>query len=360
VQIPSGPAVKKGKKDARVPALRQRLHLEGDAENTVYDDQLAEAVKAFQKERGMPANGILTPATVEALNGKSKSRQINAVISNMERWRWLPRDLGKTYVMVNIPDFTLKMVHDGTQKFTTRIVVGKPNTPSPIFSDEIENIVVNPSWHVPQSIIYGEYMPALERDPSALARMGLQVAYARDGSISIKQPPGERNALGRLKFNFPNKYQVYLHDTPTKHLFAQERRAFSHGCMRVQNPEKFGEALLSVAMPRENYTAQRLTGMYGKNEATLKFPSNIPVHLVYMNAYVDDAGKLVVRDDVYGYDNRTFSALNGKYLANNERSQKVAGGPNPAKRAYQQKRQMAEQQQAPRRPQGGFFFPFFQ
>ncbi|BAT57755.1 murein L,D-transpeptidase [Variibacter gotjawalensis] len=361
IEVPGGPVIRSGKKDARVPVLRQRLHIEGDPENTTYDAALVEAVKAFQRERGLTVNGQVTTAVIDALNGRSKTKQIDTVVANMERWRWLPRNLGQTYVMVNVPDFTLKMVDRGNQIFTTRIIVGKANTPSPVFSDEIENIVVNPSWHVPESIVYGEYG---SMSPEALAARGYEVSYRRDGTMAIRQPPGERNALGRLKFNFPNAYQVYLHDTPTKPLFAQDRRAFSHGCMRVQNPEKFGEALLSVAMPRDGYTAQKLTSMYGRNEVTLKFPKTIPVHIVYMNAYVDDHGKLVVRDDVYGWDKRTQSALNGKYMAVAERSQKVTpGSSSQAKRNFQQKR-MADQRDPagpPRRAGGdGFFlFPFF-
>ncbi|MCC7346152.1 MAG: L,D-transpeptidase family protein [Variibacter sp.] len=352
VQVPAGPTLKPGKKDKRVPLLRQRLQVEGDPADHTYDKALVEAVKAFQKQKGQKATGTVTNALVELLNGRSRSRDVATILSNMERWRWLPRDLGPNYVMVNIPDFTLKAVRNGQVAFHTRIVVGKPNTPSPSFSAAIENVLVNPSWHVPQSIIYGEYLPALERDPEALARMGLQVTHNRDGSIAIKQPPGERNALGRIKFNFPNKYQVYLHDTPTKHLFAHDRRAYSHGCMRVQNPAQFAEVLLSIALPEQHYSAERVTKMYGSGEQWLRFKKNIPVHLVYLNAYVDDAGKLVIRDDVYGWDKRVQSALNGHYVSAMERSQKVV--PGAAQRTYKPPRQVVEEQPRP----GFFLFPF--
>jgi murein L,D-transpeptidase YcbB/YkuD len=264
--------------------------------------------------------------------------------------------------MVNVPDFTLKVVDDHKTLFHTRIVVGKPNTPSPSFSAAIENILVNPTWHVPQSIIYNEYLPALEQDPGVLTRMGLVMDRAADGSISIRQPPSERNALGRIKFNFPNRYQVYLHDTPDKKLFAQERRAYSHGCMRVQNPTQFGEVLLSLAQPPElRYSADRLQRMFGSGEQWLNFKKKIPVHVTYMNAYVDDAGKLVVREDLYGYDARVRSALRGEYMAIAERSQKVTPGVIPASasnsaRRIQARRQVVQEQ--PRR--GGFFFPWFQ
>jgi L,D-transpeptidase YcbB len=352
VQIPHGKTLKVQKKpmdDSRVPLLRERLRLEGDAANTHYDAKLADAVKEFQKQRGLGASGVLDKATVDALNGRSKSRDINAIISNMERWRWLPRDLGKAYVMVNVPDFSLKTVHNGATVFKTRIVVGKPTTPSPSFSAQIENILVNPTWHVPESIIYGEYLPALAQDPGVLSRMGLIVERNADGRIAIRQPPGERNALGRIKFNFPNRFHVYLHDTPDKKLFEHEKRAFSHGCMRVQNPAVFGEVLASIAIPHERYTAERLTRMFGTGEQTLKFKTAIPVHLTYMNAYIDEHGKLVVRDDLYGYDGRVQAALRGEYMAIAERSQRVTPG---AAGARQRGRRVVQDQHRG-------FFPFF-
>jgi len=308
-RIATGPLVKVGSKDERVPLLRKRLGLAGDADDLVYDRELSNAVKAFQAENGLKKTGNLNTATINALNGPSQDKKIDAIVANMERWRWLPRDLGRVHVMVNIPDYTLKVVRDGKTVFRTRIVVGKAATPTPIFSDKIENIVVNPTWYVPPSIIYNEYLPALEQDPEVLSRMGLRLARNRDGSIQITQPPGERNALGRLKFNFPNRFMVYLHDTPQKHLFAHDQRAYSHGCMRVQNPEKFAEVLLSAAMPNERWDAERITKAYGKGERWLKFEQQIPVHITYMNAFVDEDDKLVLRKDIYGYDSRVQLAL---------------------------------------------------
>jgi murein L,D-transpeptidase YcbB/YkuD len=350
VHVPTGPTLRIGTIDERVPLVRERLGVSG--EGNVYDANLAQAVKAFQREKGIGADGMLGPHTLDVLNGgrRSTSTDIKAIVSNMERWRWLPRDLGHGYVMVNIPDFTLKVVKDHRTAFHTRIVVGKPATPSPNFAAAIENILVNPTWHVPQSIIYNEYLPALREDPTVLARMGLVMEHNRDGSISIRQPPGERNALGRIKFNFPNRFQVYLHDTPDKNLFSQERRAYSHGCMRVQNPTQFGEVLASIGLPGENITAERLHSMFGTGERWLNFKHKVPVYLVYFNAYVDDAGKLVVRPDLYGYDQRVQSALRGQYMAVFERSQRVS--PTAMRRA----RQIV--QEVPRYQQRSFFFPF--
>ena len=230
----------------------------------------------------------------------------------MERWRWLPRDLGKAYVMVNIPDYTLRVVSNGAVAWKTKIVVGKPSLPTPLLSETMKFITVNPTWNVPPSIIYNEYLPALQQDPTALERIGLKVTYDRDGSVHVYQPPGERNALGRIRFNFPNKFLVYQHDTPDKHLFAHDKRAYSHGCMRVQDPLKYGEVLLSIAAPRENWTQERLHRMFGSSEQNINFPTPIPVHLTYQTAYVDDAGKLVIREDIYGRDGRVLAALKGE------------------------------------------------
>jgi murein L,D-transpeptidase YcbB/YkuD len=246
------------------------------------------------------------------LNGPRRDRDADVIVANMERWRWLPRDLGKAYVMVNIPEYTLRVFNNGALAWKTRVVVGKPSMPTPLLSETMKFITVNPTWNVPPSIIQNEYLPALQQDPTALERIGLKVEHNRDGTIHVYQPPGDRNALGRIRFNFPNKFLVYQHDTPDKHLFANEKRAFSHGCMRVQDPLKYGEVLLSIALPKEGYTQERLHRMFGSAEQNINFPTPIPVHLTYQTAFVDDAGKLVIRDDIYGRDARVLAALRGE------------------------------------------------
>jgi murein L,D-transpeptidase YcbB/YkuD len=170
-------------------------------------------------------------------------------------------------------------------------------------------ITVNPTWNVPPSIIYKEYLPALQQDPTMLQRMGLKFERNSDGSIHISQPPGEGNALGRIRFNFPNKFLVYQHDTPDKYLFAKEDRAYSHGCMRVQNPDQYAATLLGIALPQENYTAERIRGMYGKGEVNINLPTPIPVNITYQTAFVDDSGKLEFRKDVYGRDAQMIALL---------------------------------------------------
>jgi murein L,D-transpeptidase YcbB/YkuD len=237
------------------------------------------------------------------------SRQIETILANMERWRWYPRDLGSAHVIVNQPDFTLRVMHDGAQVWTTRIVIGKPSMPTPLLSETMKFITVNPTWHVPPSIVHNEYLPALAQDPTVLSRMGLRVSYS-GGGVSISQPPGPGNALGRIRFNFPNRFLVYQHDTPDKYYFAHEVRAYSHGCMRVQDPAKYAEVLLNIVHPEEHWTAARITRMFGTAEQNLQLqPTPVWVHLTYQTAFVDSAGKLQMRRDIYNLDSRTLAAM---------------------------------------------------
>jgi len=246
---------------------------------------------------------------------RSRKNKADAIIANMERWRWLPRDLGKTHVIVNIPDFTLGVYNEGAPVWHTKIVVGKPgNLATPLLSETMKYLTVNPTWNVPPSIIRNEYLPALERDPGALERIGLRVSNNPDGSLRVYQPPGERNALGRIRFNFPNQFLVYQHDTPDKKLFARDSRAFSHGCMRVENPEKYAEVLLSLSQPEDNYTIARIRSLYGDQERTINLKQPILVHVTYQTAFVDKQGQLNVRHDIYGLDTATL-----KLMRNDER-----------------------------------------
>jgi len=315
VHVPEGKILRPGMKDARVVVLRKRLDIAGDKDNPLYDDAVRDAVKTFQTESDIAVDGNLGPNTVGALNGEPKEARrpsanpIDTIIVNMERWRWLPRDLGNPHVIVNVPDYTLTLYNNGKVYWHTRIVAGKPGLATPMVSAEMKFITVNPTWNVPPSIIEKEYLPALQEDPQALERIGLRLTQDPDGTIHISQPPGAGNALGRIRFNFPNKFLVYQHDTPDKYLFAREKRAYSHGCMRVQNPLTYGEKLLSLVLPNEHYTEARLENMFGGNEININFPKFIPVHLTYQTAFVDDAGKLQLREDVYGRDAKMIAIL---------------------------------------------------
>ena len=319
VHVPEGKILRPGMKDARVVALRKRLDIKGDKDNTLYDNDVRDAVRTFQTAAELNNDGNLGANTVKALNGEKKEAvkgpsadPIDTIIVNMERWRWFPRDLGNQHVIVNVPDFRLTLWNDNKVYWTTKIVAGKPGShATPMISAEMKFITVNPTWNVPPSIIQNEYLPALQQDPQALERIGLKVEQASDGTVRIYQPPGAGNALGRIRFNFPNKFLVYQHDTPDKHLFAKEERAFSHGCMRVQNPLTYGEKLLSLALPKENYTEAKLEKMFGGSEININFPKNIWVHLTYQTAFVDEEGKFQFRKDVYGRDARMIAVLKG-------------------------------------------------
>ena len=333
-RIAGGPAIKPGDKDARVPLLRARLNVSltapaptqetmkvrdkrtgqiklvkvqkeaGKPDELVYDKALLNAVKNVQARADIKPTGVIDGRTLAAINGPTAAQKADAVAATMERWRWLPRDLGKSYVMVNIPDYTLKVVRDDKIVWRTKIVAGKPQTQTPLLTAAMDNVVVNPSWYVPQSIIQNELLPVYASDPQIFARMGLEVKRGPDGHINVVQPPGAANALGRIKFNFPNKFQVYLHDTPEKRLFASERRAYSHGCMRVENPIKFGEVMLGMALAGAAPDARQIESLVGQDEKTFKLDRRPMVHLTYQTAFLDDAGALVVRDDIYGFDQR--------------------------------------------------------
>ena len=328
VQIADGPALKytpaRGKKqpeivvdDPRVPQLRAKLNITENADDTRYDAKVAEAVRKFQDSADLKPTGVLDDRTIKAINSPKRDRAIDTVLVNMERWRWLPRQLGaanlnNAYVILNVPDYTLRVMQNGAPVWTTRVVTGKPgNHATPMLTETMKFITVNPTWNVPPSIIYNEYLPALQQDPTVLQRMGLRLERNRDGSIHISQPPGEGNALGRIRFNFPNKFLVYQHDTPDKHLFAKEERAFSHGCMRVQNPDQYAATLLGIVLPNERYTAEKIRSMYGRSEIDIKFPTPVPVNITYQTAFVDDAGKLQLRKDVYGRDAAMLSIMRG-------------------------------------------------
>ncbi|MGC2809986.1 MAG: L,D-transpeptidase family protein [Bradyrhizobium sp.] len=301
--------------DSRVPQLRAKLGITENANDDHYDAKVAAAVRRFQEGADIKPTGVLDDRTVKAINSPKRDKQIDTVIVNMERWRWLPRDLGApgigdAYVILNIPDFSLRVMQHGAPVWTTRVVTGQPGIhATPLLTETMKFITVNPTWNVPPSIIYNEYLPALQQDPTVLQRMGLKLERARDGSIHISQPPGDRNALGRIRFNFPNKFLVYQHDTPDKYLFAKDERAFSHGCMRVQNPDQYASVLLNITEPNQHYTPEKIRSMYGQSEIDLKFPTPIPVNITYQTAFVDDAGKLQFRRDVYGRDATMLALL---------------------------------------------------
>ncbi|KAB1077652.1 L,D-transpeptidase family protein [Methylobacterium soli] len=316
VRLPAGPVLKLGMRDARVPLIRARFGLEphsggtldaapGEAED--YDAAVVAAVTDFQRSRGLPANGLLTVQTTVALATPAARGPVSGdeptLLVNMERWRWLPADLGRDYVMVNIPEFRLRVFRNASLRDEARVIVGKTESPTPIFSGAMEYAVVNPSWNVPPSILKNEFLPGLARDPNYAARRGYQVVR-HGNAISVRQPPGERNALGFIKFMFPNNHAVYLHDTPNRSLFSASHRAMSHGCVRVDDPFRFADAVLPDA-----WSSERLKKLIGKGERSIRLSEKLPVHLAYFTAYLDDSGQYRTLPDLYGYDARMRTAL---------------------------------------------------
>jgi len=311
VRVPHGALIrfnaKKPQEDNRVPLLRQRLGLAAK-DDKFYDKELMEAVVAFQKASKIMSGGTVGPQTIDTMNGVTRDRTEDIILANMERWRWLPRDLGKGHVITSIPGFYLRVFLDGKEVWETRVVVGATNKITPITTQEMSFITVNPTWNVPPSIVARDYIPALRQDPDAMKRMGMRVATRPDGTLHISQPPGDANALGRLRFNFPNRFLVYQHDTPLRHLFAHEERAYSAGCIRVQDPLKYAELLMNIARPGEDWSQEKIRKLYGNAEHRLDFKNNIPVHLVYNTAEVRD-GKLIIRKDLYKVDAATIKNL---------------------------------------------------
>jgi murein L,D-transpeptidase YcbB/YkuD len=320
IVVPEGALLKPGKSDARAPLLRQRLGigLAADTDPEVYDEPLVEAVMAFQTESGLNADGIVGPQTLNLMNGRSREDEITSVVANLERWRWMPRDLGALNIFVNVPEFMVRVVKDGTVTHETRVIVGKPQNPTPTFSHVMSHLIVNPYWNVPASIIRNELMPELRSNPWGFASQGYEIFgrvqgrmrqidprlvawYAVDPRlIQIRQVPGDHNALGRIKFMFPNQHDVYLHDTPSKSLFKRDFRALSHGCVRVQNPFEFADALLPTAAP--DWNSLRLKDLFSPQERRVDLAREIPVHLAYFTAWATDGGELRYFDDIYGYD----------------------------------------------------------
>lgn len=320
VVVPDGGILRPGKYDKRAAILRERLDLPPAIDNaTYYDDTLVAAVEAFQSSLGLIVDGVVGPATVAALNGGSATSRAD-IVANMERWRWMPEELGEFMVHVNIPEFRLSIMDHGTPSYTTRVVTGKKANQTPIFSDEMEHIVVNPYWNVPSSILVNEIGPKLSPDPEYISRNNMELlsggkvidASAIDWSTNsvsnfrIRQRPGRGNALGSVKFLFPNKHAVYLHDTPSKSLFSRSFRAYSHGCVRVHNPWEFAEALLK----RETTVKiASLEGQRGKNEKWNNLNSHIPVHITYFTLRVDETGMIRSYGDVYGHNAKLIALM---------------------------------------------------
>jgi murein L,D-transpeptidase YcbB/YkuD len=329
-RIPNGKSIRRGEQSEQIALIRERLKLAANvpdaADPTLYDDDLAKAIIAFQSERGIRAkDGVITNTTRRALN-ELEAPNPKKLLANMEEWRWMPDDLGDTYVMVNVPEFTVRVFRNGEVVHSERVVVGQTDKQTPIFSKDLETIYFHPRWNVPDSIKVRELWPSLARGGSYFSRQGLRLS--RNGreinprsvnwgaadirNYDVYQPPGPGNVLGVVKFTFPNKHAVYMHDTPTKPLFNESVRTFSHGCVRVRNPVRLAEVLLAAD---KGWDQARVDSIVDgpRDETPVKLEHHIPVHVVYFTAWVDDDGKVQTWRDIYGHEKRIMLALDGKF-----------------------------------------------
>jgi len=347
VQIPDGPTLKKGVEHEQVALLRQRLEIASTTDDGVsvngaavnentFDDAVEAAVKDFQRSHGAAPDGVVGAGTRRLMNqthhAAANRGQERLILLNMERWRWLPHDLGAFYVNVNVPEFMLRIVEDGKVIHTTRVVAGKTDKQTPIFSQDMQEVVFNPFWNVPNSIKTEELLPYLTGgggffasgwDTSVLERHNLHINMGGREvdpasinwdrvdirSLNIYQPPGPDNVLGTVKFVFPNKHDVYMHDTTQKFLFAKEVRAESHGCMRVQNPDQVATILLKHD---QGWTQARVaSAIQGGPDQHVALQHRIPVYITYFTAWVNADGTMSTFGDIYGHDARMTAALYG-------------------------------------------------
>lgn len=334
--VPSGEKLEQGVSDSRIPALRNRLRTTADLDEasvvdpSFFDAVLTEAVKRFQNRHGLDTDGVVGPKTIAALNVPVEDRVLQIEL-NLERWRWLPEDLGRIHVIVNIAGFHLDIVEDDRVVLEMPVVVGRPYRRTPVFSDEMTYLVFNPYWQVPPNLARQDILPKIIADPEYLSKDKMRVfrgwgsdadeidpatvdwqnAKAEIGSYRFRQDPGPTNALGQVKFMFPNTFNVYLHDTPSRNLFSRAERAFSSGCIRVERPLELAAYLLG---PSGDWPAERIEKVLEKGvEETVLLPRRVPIHLLYWTAWLEnDPDEIHFRNDIYGRDARLAEALQGR------------------------------------------------
>ncbi len=309
--IPPGPNLKEGRQDRRASLLRQRLAISGDLDaasaakpGPVFDETLMQAVRHFQGRHGLKADGVVDPATLEALNVPVEQR-IDQIRVNLERARWVLRDPpGPTRVLVNIAAFSLEFTGAGEKPWKTRVVVGQPYLKTPVVESKIETIIFNPTWTVPQSIAETEILPKLAKNPGYLGKHNYRLVSS--DPLRIVQDPGPKNALGRVKFLFPNKYDIYLHDTPNRELFREATRTFSHGCIRVENALHLAELLLNDP----EWTPERIKRVVNSRQTLpVDLETPVPVGVVYRTVEISPAGEIGFVPDIYQRDFAVLSAL---------------------------------------------------
>ncbi len=326
--------LKPGGRDPSVPDIRAHLLMTGDYipcadsdESTRYDRCLKEAVIRYQKRNGLIANGVIGKNTLKALN-RTVDDRIMTIKINLDRIKWLHERPDSRHIIINIPDYRLYYEVNGKLKMTMKVIVGRRKNPTPIFSNRVKSVVLNPYWNVPRSIIQKEMIPKLLRNPHAMAARGIdiytgwgsdarkvsggsvnwaQYRYSKTVPFRFAQRPGNKNALGRIKFLFPNQFHVYMHDTPTKHLFKRHKRSYSHGCIRLQKPKEMMKTIASFNPSIELDKAEKI--LKSKKNTYFSLENTIPIDVVYLTAWVGYDGKLQFRDDVYNYDELMIASV---------------------------------------------------
>jgi len=315
-----------GESNKIVPQLRERLSISGEyhvcntPETNRYDSCLKKAVVEFQKSHGLVAKGVIGKETLKALNVPISSR-IRQIKLNLDRIKWLHERNASRHIIINIPSFTLYFEEEGRLKQKMRVIVGRKKNPTPIFSNTVQTIVLNPHWNIPKSIIQKEMIPKLLKNSNAMRKKGIEIykgwgtdalkidaksidwrqyRYSKTMPFHFAQKPGYKNALGKIKFLFPNQFAVYMHDTPNKKLFRRTTRAFSHGCIRLHKPR---ELLKTFSKFNDNINFKKSQKrLKGRKKTFLKLKKRVPVDIIYLTAYVDYEGTLQFRNDIYGYD----------------------------------------------------------
>lgn len=330
--IPEGPKIQKGDRGIRVFALRTRLVASKDlnffekSDEDVFDDRLEEAVRRFQRRHGLDIDGIVGALTLAAMNVPVEER-VRQIELNMERWRWLPQDLGSKHILINIANFELDINENNKQVMTMRVVVGKQYRRTPVFSAKMTYLVLSPYWHIPPRLAIQDKLPLIRKDVSYLEKQKIRIFQgwgaetkevdptsidwsqitAKNFNFRLRQDPGPLNALGGVKFMFPNRFNVYLHDTPSRELFGKTVRAFSSGCIRIENPI---EQAVYLLQENSRWTKESILAAIDRGvEQTLLLKDPVPVHLLYWTTWAEEDGLIHFRDDIYGRDKRLDEAL---------------------------------------------------
>ncbi len=311
--LDSLPTIKKslrsGDSSELIGRIKKRLSfLQGDSltNNNLFDTSMVLAIKKFQDRHGIDVDGVIGNKVIADLNIPLKKR-VEQLLINMERARWMPPQQDSTFVLVNIPEFKLRVFEKSKIALQMNVIVGSAANNTVIFNGNLQYIVFSPYWNVPESIVRNEILPAIRRNPGYIAKHNMEITNAKGRLPQVRQKPGPNNALGRVKFLFPNNFSIYLHDTPNRNLFAQTNRGLSHGCIRIAEPKKFAEFLLR---DQPNYTSTAIDSlMYLEKEKWVTLKKKIPVFLVYFTSWVDQTGVLHFRRDIYQHDQKVAQKL---------------------------------------------------